>query len=931
MPHRHPVTRFPFRLVLALTALLTSAAVSSAGTGGSGPHITASAAAQMQALASIDDAKTALQRKIDSRLYLGLLHRQHDARLAPLTSYRFVAADADGRVGVEIPIASADAIGPVSSAIQARGGVVQSAHPTYLQIRARVHFEDLEAIAATPGVRRVRRALPPQYSAINVSEGVKTHGADEATAFFGTTGTGVKVGVLSDGVNALSSLQGSGDLPPSVTVLPGQAGDGNEGCAMLEIVHDMAPDAQLYFATADSSEAQFAQNILDLATAGCQVIVDDVIYLDESPFEDGPVAQAVNTVTAAGVSYFSSAGNEGNVDDGTSGTWEGDFSANGTVPGFSSIGTAHNFGDGGQSISVTETANIAVLIWAEHADLNTGIASTDYNLYDMDDNLTTIFDSSTDIQNGTGGDDFPLEYIQPVFSGDRLVITRVHTGSTSSAPMLNLIAFRGELDPALATNGATRGHSAAAHAFSVAAAPAAGAFDVGSPSGPYPNLYGPSNLSENFTSDGPRRILLRADGSEITPGNRTKTGGVVRQKPDITAADGVSCAAPGFLPFFGTSAAAPHAAAIAALLHSALPFITPDEIRDALVGSAIDIEIPGTDRDTGAGIVMAHAALDRAHAAGALGPDPMGVDLHAVSGDASNHDGVLQPGETVSVSTAWKNLQASAQILTGTASSLGGPAGPTYTLVDGTADFGTIAAGAAADCFDATGNCYLMTVSGARPAAHWDATFTETLSTGLVKLWKLHVGDTFPDMPSSNPFYPFVENLFHNGVTGGCGAGNYCPGNPVTRAQMAVFLLKAQHGASYIPPACTGVFPDATCTPSSAFAVDWIERLAAEGITGGCGGGFYCPDNAVTRAQMAVFLLKAEHGSSYVPPACTGIFGDVECTPTPAFAVNWIEQLFHEGVTSGCPGGNYCPDNPVLRSQMAVFLVRTFALSLYGP
>ena len=204
---------------------------------------------------------------------------------------------------------------------------------------------------------------------------------------------------------------------------------------------------------------------------------------------------------------------------------------------------------------------------------------------------------------------------------------------------------------------------------------------------------------------------------------------------------------------------------------------------------------------------MAHAALDRAGATGLLGPRPMEVDVHAVTGDAANHDGVLEPGEFVSVSTAWKNNQASAQALTATASALGRPGRADLYPDDGTADFGSIAASTTGDCFHATGDCYLMTVSGARPSAHWDATFTETLSTGVTKLWKLHVGNSFLDVPSSNPFYPFIENLIHNGITGGCGGGNYCPGNPVTRAQMAVFLLKAQHGASYIPPSCTGRFP----------------------------------------------------------------------------------------------------------------------------
>jgi hypothetical protein len=79
---------------------------------------------------------------------------------------------------------------------------------------------------------------------------------------------------------------------------------------------------------------------------------------------------------------------------------------------------------------------------------------------------------------------------------------------------------------------------------------------------------------------------------------------------------------------------------------------------------------------------------------------------------------------------------------------------------------------------------------------------------------------------------------------------------------------------------------------------------------------------------MSAFLLKAEHGSTYVPPACIGIFGDVSC---PSLFADWIEQLFHENVTGGCGNGNYCPANPNTRGQMAVFLVKAFGLELYGP
>jgi uncharacterized repeat protein (TIGR03803 family) len=184
----------------------------------------------------------------------------------------------------------------------------------------------------------------------------------------------------------------------------------------------------------------------------------------------------------------------------------------------------------------------------------------------------------------------------------------------------------------------------------------------------------------------------------------------------------------------------------------------------------------------------------------------------------------------------------------------------------------------------------------------------------------------FFDVPPTDLFSPFICTVARDGITAGCGGDNYCPDSPITRAQMAVFLLKAEHGSSYTPPACKGIFLDVECTPTPAFAVDWIEQLSTEGITGGCGGGDYCPTDPVTRAQMAVFLLRAQHGSGYTPPACHGIFADVPCPG--GFAVNWIEQLYAEGVTSGCSSSPllYCPDSASTRGQMAVFLTKTFNL-----
>jgi len=181
----------------------------------------------------------------------------------------------------------------------------------------------------------------------------------------------------------------------------------------------------------------------------------------------------------------------------------------------------------------------------------------------------------------------------------------------------------------------------------------------------------------------------------------------------------------------------------------------------------------------------------------------------------------------------------------------------------------------------------------------------------------------FTDVPPANPFHDDIVRLVANEVTVGTGGGLYGVDNPVKRQSMAVFLLKAEHGLCYTPPPCTppGVFADVPCP--STFA-DWIEALFEEGITGGCGGGNFCPDATVRRDQMAPFMLKAAHGPDYVAPPCSGIFDDVPC---PSLFANWIEQLKFEGVTAGCGNGTiYCPANPNTRGQMATFLVKALRL-----
>ena len=308
---------------------------------------------------------------------------------------------------------------------------------------------------------------------------------------------------------------------------------------------------------------------------------------------------------------------------------------------------------------------------------------------------------------------------------------------------------------------------------------------------------------------------------------------------------------------------------------------------------------------------------------GQLQPQLIRVD--PTLGPSGNGNGILEPGEQATAAPSWKNVTSGAMDVTGAADGFAGPSGATYGAPVAAAGYGAIDAGATSDCLTATGNCYAITVSvpATRPSAHWDAYFTESPSTGDIKTWSVHVGGSFTDVPASYLFYKGIETIFHNGVTGGCGGGIYCPDQTVTRAQMSVFLLKSRFGSTYVPPLPTGTeFLD---VPFAAFGAAWIEDVAARGITTGCGGGDFCPNSSVNRASMAVLLLRTEHGSSYAPPAATGMFSDVPANDP--FA-KWIEQLAREGVTSGCGGGKYCPSTAVTRGQMAAFLSKTFKLSL---
>jgi hypothetical protein len=303
---------------------------------------------------------------------------------------------------------------------------------------------------------------------------------------------------------------------------------------------------------------------------------------------------------------------------------------------------------------------------------------------------------------------------------------------------------------------------------------------------------------------------------------------------------------------------------------------------------------------------------------GGLGPAALTVDTPG--------NQVLEPGENVDVRPSWWNSNGAPLAFGGALTNITGPAGPIYAITDAAGNYGAVANGARGQCTD----CYAVTVSNPapRPAVHWDASAVESIlpdTQGQQQQWLLHVGGSFTDVPSASPFYRFIETLLHNSITGGCSPTQYCPATSTTREQMSVFVLVAKEGTGYVPPACaTPVFAD---VPASSPFCRWIEELARRAVVGGCGAGNYCPSSAVTREQMAVFVLRTLD-PALSPAAGVGAYNDV---PVSSAFCRWIEELTRRGVVTGCGGGNYCPIAPVTREQMGVFIGVTFGLTLYGP
>ncbi len=189
----------------------------------------------------------------------------------------------------------------------------------------------------------------------------------------------------------------------------------------------------------------------------------------------------------------------------------------------------------------------------------------------------------------------------------------------------------------------------------------------------------------------------------------------------------------------------------------------------------------------------------------------------------------------------------------------------------------------------------------------------------------------FNDVPQGSFAWNFIYGAAGAGVMQGCAPQTptflFCPNEVVTRRSMAGYIERAVHGALTPPPVYRNGFEDVL---AGSFNANYIQGLVDDGITAGCSEmpPLYCPDVPVTRAQMAVFVWKAGHGSE-PPPPCTppGTFADVPCPG--GFAVDFVEGIFAEGITVGCDAGPpalYCPDASITNAELAVFLVRAVSI-----
>ncbi len=348
----------------------------------------------------------------------------------------------------------------------------------------------------------------------------------------------------------------------------------------------------------------------------------------------------------------------------------------------------------------------------------------------------------------------------------------------------------------------------------------------------------------------------------------------------------------------------------------------------------------------------------------AIGGAGINVDARSGAGSSSNVNGILEPGESVFVDPSWTNFTGGTVHLTGAATALTGPSGATYTINAASADYGSIAAGAAANCFAATGTCYRITVSNpaTRPARRWEISLLETLSSGDTVTMLLHVGATFTDVPVSDALYRYVEALVRNQGTVGFADGTYRPATSSLRSFTSMFTaraLVAPDGDPAIPASGTvGANAYACVAGGTSLFVDvqptdgWckqIHYLASRNVD----VSFQCSDSShacpladTSRAATAVVVAGAMAGADASVPV-SGTFSDTgtprsyNCSSggsshfpdvlvTDAFCRH-VNYLWARGVIGGYLDGTYEPASDVTRDQIAKFIVNAFHLTVYGP
>ncbi|MEM6765845.1 MAG: S8 family serine peptidase [Bacteroidota bacterium] len=492
-------------------------------------------------------------------------------------------------------------------------------------------MESIDQLENIKGARMINPSWAKTRIGAVTSQGDVSMRADEARMKFGVDGTGTKVGVLSDAYNSQGGAIAGvllGDLPGTqnpngfttpVEVLSDLGGFGgiDEGRAMLEIVHDVAPGAELAFASAFFGQANFAQSIIDLQNVGCDVIVDDIIYFFEPMFQDGIIAQAADFVDANGSSYFSSAGNNGGD------SFESPFVSSGVADTFifpifvddttvvddTIIAEYHDFGGGiFQPIIMAPGQGIfPIFQWSDPFFSTTGTvgAQTDVDIILLDEEGFFV---TGGFAGNIGGD--PVE-----------AFNFTHQGPDTAVYFLAIQVFEGpkpELMKYVDFNGSATIIGSTPTSTSYGHANAAGAVAVGASAYFNTPAFGaPRPFLNGFSSIGGVPILYDPMGNRIEDD--------LRLKPEVVGPDGANTTffagqqdieGDGFNNFFGTSASAPHVSAVAALMLEANPTLSPAEILANLQATAIDMDNPyspgfdpGFDFATGAGFVQADLAI----------------------------------------------------------------------------------------------------------------------------------------------------------------------------------------------------------------------------------------------------------------------------------------------------------------------------------